>query len=67
VSCTQDLLVRSHSRTLKLIFNGLEPIIGIQKISGLCEGQGIGVLEVPKLCSGLIITIATIVIVGGGG
>jgi hypothetical protein len=67
VSCIQDLLVRSHSRILKLVFNGPEPIIGIQRLGGLCEGQGIGVLEVPKLCSGLIIAIATIVIVVIGG
>jgi hypothetical protein len=44
----------------------VEPIIGIQWLSGLGEHWGIGVLEIPKLVLGLIIAIATIVVVVGG-
>jgi hypothetical protein len=44
----------------------MEPIIGIQWFSGLGESWGIGVLEIPKLVLGLIIAIATIVVVVGG-
>jgi hypothetical protein len=67
VSCIQDLLVRSHSRILELILNSPEPIISIQRLSGLSESGWVGVLEIPELGLRFIITIATIVIVVVGG
>jgi hypothetical protein len=44
----------------------MEPIIGIQGIDALGKDKGIGTLKVPKCGTGLIITIATIVVVVGG-
>jgi hypothetical protein len=67
VSCVQDLLVGSHYRIFKLILNSLEPIIGIQRLSGLSESGWVGVLEIPELGLWFIITIATIVVVVVGG
>jgi hypothetical protein len=43
----------------------MEPIVGIQWLSGLGESWGFGVLEIPKLVLRLIIAIATIVVVMG--
>jgi hypothetical protein len=67
VSCIQDLLVCSHSRILKLIFDSPEPIIGIQRLSGLGEGGWVGILEIPELGLWFIIAIATIIVVVIGG
>jgi hypothetical protein len=41
----------------------MELVVGIQRLDGLGEGWGIGVLKIPKLVLGLIIAIATIVVV----
>jgi hypothetical protein len=67
VSCIQDLLVRSHSRILKLIFDSPEPIISIQRLSGLGESGWVGILEIPELGLWFIIAIATIIVVVIGG
>jgi hypothetical protein len=66
VSGIEHLLILSNSHVLELVFDGAEPVIGIQGLSGLGEGRRVGVLEVPKLGSGLLIAIATIVVVVGG-
>jgi hypothetical protein len=66
VSGIDHLLVLSNSRILELVLDGAEPIISIQGFGGLSEGWRVGVLEVPKLVSGLLIVIATIVVVVGG-
>jgi hypothetical protein len=66
VSGIEHLLIFSNSRILERVLDGVEPIIGVQGFSGLSEGWRIGVLEVPKLVSGLLIVIATIVVVVGG-
>jgi hypothetical protein len=44
----------------------MEPVVGIQRLSGLGESWGIGILEIPKLVLRLIIAIDTIVVVVGG-
>jgi hypothetical protein len=62
----EHLLVLSNSRILELVLDGVEPIIGVQRFSGLSEGWRVGVLEIPKLVAGFLIVIATIVIVVGG-
>jgi hypothetical protein len=66
VSGIEHLLVLSNSRILKLVLEGAEPVIGILGFGGLSEGWRVGVLEVPKLVLGLLIIIATIIIVVGG-
>jgi hypothetical protein len=66
VSGIEHLLILSNSRILKLVFDGTEPVIGIQGLGGFGEGRRVGVMEVPKLGLGLLIAIATIVVVVGG-
>jgi hypothetical protein len=66
VSGIEHLLILSNSRILEFVFDGAEPVIDIQGLGGLGEGRWVGVLEVPKLGSGLLIGIATIVVVVGG-
>jgi hypothetical protein len=67
VSGIEHLLILSNSRILEFVFDGAEPVIDIQGLGGLGEGRRVGVLEVPKLGSGLLIGIATIVVVVVGG
>jgi hypothetical protein len=66
VSGIEHLFILSNSRILELVLDGAEPVIGIQGLGRLGEGRRVGVLEVPKLGSGLLIVIATIVVVFGG-
>jgi hypothetical protein len=66
VSGIDHLLVLSNSRILELVLDGAELVISVQGFGGLSEGWRVGVLEVPKLVSGLLIVIATIVVVVGG-
>jgi hypothetical protein len=64
VSGIEHLFIFSNSRILEFSFDGAEPVIDIQGFSGLGESQRVGILEVSKLCSRLLITIATIVFDG---
>jgi hypothetical protein len=57
VSGIENLLILSNSCILELVFDGAEPVIGIQWLGGLGEGRRVG------LGSGLLIAIATIVVV----
>jgi hypothetical protein len=66
VSGIEHLLVLSNSRILELVLDGAEPVVGVQGFGGLGEGRRVGVLEVPKLGSGFLIAITTIVVVLGG-
>jgi hypothetical protein len=66
VSGIEHLLILSNSHVLELVLDGAEPVIGVQVFGGLSEGWRVGVLKVPKLVSGLLIIIATIVVVVGG-
>jgi hypothetical protein len=62
----EHLLIRSNSRIFELVLNGAEPIVGVQRLGGLGEGWGVGVLEIPKLVAGFFFVIATTVVVVGG-
>jgi hypothetical protein len=66
VSGIEHLFILSNSRILQFVLDGVEPVIDIQGFGGLGEGQRVGVLEVSKLVSGLLIITATIVVVVGG-
>jgi hypothetical protein len=66
VSGVEHLLVLSNSCILKLVLDGAELVIGVQGFGGLSEGWRVGVLEVPKFALGLLVVIATIVVVVGG-
>jgi hypothetical protein len=66
VSGIEHLLVLSNSCILELVLDGAEPVVSVQGFGGLSEGWRVGVLEVPKLVSGFLIVIATIVVVVGG-
>ena len=48
VSCKQDLLVGGNFRDFKIVLDGAEPIIRIQRLNGFGEAGWIGVLEVAK-------------------
>jgi hypothetical protein len=66
VGGVEHLFILSNSRILEFVLDGAELVIGVQGFGGLGEGQRVGVLKVPKLVSGLLIVIATIVVVVGG-
>jgi hypothetical protein len=66
VSGVEHLFILSNSRIFELDLDSAELVIGIEGFGGLSEGRRVGVLEVPKLVSGLLIVIATIVVVVGG-
>jgi hypothetical protein len=66
VSGIEYLLILSNSRILEFVLDGAEPVVSVQGFGGLGEGWRVGVSEVPKLVSGLLIGIATIVVVVGG-
>jgi hypothetical protein len=66
VSGIEHLFILSNSCILKFVLDGAELVISIQGFGGLGEGRRVGVLEVSKLISGLLIVIATIVVVVGG-
>jgi hypothetical protein len=62
----EHLLVLSNSFILEFVLDGAEPVVGVKRFGGLGEGWRVGVLEVPKLAAGLVIVIATTVVVVGG-
>jgi hypothetical protein len=66
VSGVEHLLILSNSRILEFVLDGAEPIVGVKGFGGFAEGWRVGVLEVPKLAAGLVIVIATMVVVVGG-
>jgi hypothetical protein len=66
VSGVEHLFILSNSRILEFVLDGAEPVVGIKGFSRLGEGWWVGVLEVPKLAAGLIVVIATTVVVVGG-
>jgi hypothetical protein len=66
VSGVEHLLILSNSRILEFVLDGVEPVIGVKGFSGLGEGWWVGVLEVSKLAAGLIVVIATMIVVVGG-
>jgi hypothetical protein len=61
----EHLLIGNNSRVLELVLDGAELVIGIQWLGALGEGRRVRVLEVPECSAGLVIAIATIVVVGG--
>jgi hypothetical protein len=66
VSSVEHLFILYNSRILEFAFDGAELVIGIQGFSGLGESRRVGILKIPKLGSGLLIAIATIVVAVGG-
>jgi hypothetical protein len=66
VSGVEHLLILSNSRILEFVLDGVELVVGVKGFGGLGEGWWVGVLEVPKLAAGLIVIIATMVVVVGG-
>jgi hypothetical protein len=66
VGGVEHFLVLSNSPILELVLDGAELVVSVQGFGGLSEGWRVGVLEIPKLVTGFLIVIATMVIVVGG-
>jgi hypothetical protein len=66
VSGVEHLLIFFNSRILDFVLDSAEPVVGVKGFGGFGEGWWVGVLEVPKLAAGLIVVIATMVVVVGG-
>jgi hypothetical protein len=66
LSGVEHLFILSNSRILEFVLDGAEPVVGVKGFGGVGEGWWVGVLEVPKFAAGLVVIIATMVVVVGG-